>query len=245
MTRNIPDFVLERYRLKELPERSARAVEHMMAADPSIRARLDALAASDADIQRQYAPDVFIHDRPAPSRRLVLRMATGGAFALAALLLVLVLPRTTPPEDTDRLKGSAHPSLAVYRRTDTGSERLADGAVARPGDLLRVGYASAGRPYGLILSIDGRGAVTLHLPPSGDRAVPLTPGKMVLLDAAYELDEAPRVERFYFVTAREPFAAEPVVSAARRAAQGTVPDALPLPPGLEQVTFAIQKEARR
>jgi len=97
----------------------------------------------------------------------------------------------------------------------------------------------------LILSIDGRGAVTLHLPPSGDRAVPLAPGKMVLLDAAYELDEAPRVERFYFVTAREPFAAEPVVSAARRAAQGTVPDALPLPPGLEQATFAIQKEARR
>ena len=248
MKRNIPDLVLERYRLNELPERSARAVELMMADDPAIRERLDALAASDAEIQEQYPPSVFVHDRPAPSRRLVIRVAAAGGLALAALLLFVALPRTPqPPPDTERVKGTigGRPSLALYRRTDTGSERLADGAVARPGDLLRVGYASAGRPYGLILSIDGRGAVTLHLPPSGDRAVPLTPGKVVLLDAAYELDEAPRVERFYFVTAREPFAAEPVVSAARRAAQGTVPDALPLPPGLEQVTFAIQKEARR
>jgi hypothetical protein len=154
---------------------------------------------------------------------------------------------TPRPGDTERLKGSAHPSLAVYRRTDSGSERLADGAVARPGDLLRVGYASAGRPYGLILSIDGRGAVTLHLPPAGDRAVPLTMGKTILLDAAYELDDAPRVERFYFVTGKEAFAAEPVLSAARREAarQGAVPATLPLPAGLEQVTFAIQKEARK
>ena len=247
MTRNIPDFVLERYRLKELPERSARAVELMMESDPAIRERLDALAASDAEIQEQYR-SVFIHDRPAPSRRLVAGLATAAALGFAALLLVVALPRMPQqPSDTERVKGTigGRPSLALYRRTDTGSERLADGAVARPGDLLRVGYASAGRPYGLILSIDGRGAVTLHLPPSGDRAVPLTPGKMVLLDAAYELDEAPQVERFYFVTGKEPFAAEPVVSAARRAAHGTVPEALPLPAGLEQVTFAIQKEARR
>ena len=249
MTRNIPDFVLERYRLKELPERSARAVELMMAADPAIRERLDALAASDAEIQERY-PSVFIHDRPALPRRLVMRLAAAAAFGIAALLLLMALPRTLQqPPDTERVKGTigGRPSLALYRRTDTGSERLADGDVARAGDLLRVGYASAGRPYGLILSIDGRGTVTLHLPPAGDRAVALTPGKTILLDAAYELDDAPRIERFYFVTGKEAFAAEAVVSAARREAarQGSVPDSLPLPAGLEQVTFAIQKEGRK
>jgi len=51
MNRNIPDLVLERYRLNELPETSARAVEHMLAADPALRARLDALDRSDADIR--------------------------------------------------------------------------------------------------------------------------------------------------------------------------------------------------
>jgi hypothetical protein len=90
--------------------------------------------------------------------------------------------------------------------------------------------------------------VTLHLPPAGDRAVPLAAGKTILLDAAYELDDAPRVERFYFVTGTEPFSATPVLNAARRAAAqgaGSVPAALPLPTGLDQVTFAIQKEERK
>src|SRR5262245_16125840 len=250
MTRHIPDIVLERYRLKELPESSARAIEHMMANEPSLRDRLAALERSDADIRRQYPATAFVHDVPAPARRAVLRFALAAAAGLAALVLALALPRTpSPAPDTDRIKGSANnrPSLAVYRRTASGSERLADGDIVHQGDLVRVGYTSGGRAYGLILSIDGRGAVTLHLPPAGDRAVPLTPGKTILLDAAYELDDAPRIERFYFITGAEPFAAAPVLEAARRLAGPATeaPRTLPLPPGLEQVTFAIQKEERK
>src|SRR5262249_49798609 len=162
------------------------------------------------------------------------------------LLVALVLPRTqsprlTPEPETERIKGTpgGRPSLSVYRRTAAGSERLADGDIVHAGDLVRLGYASAGRRYGLILSIAGRETVTLPLPPSGDRAVLLTGGKTILLDAAYELDDAPRVERFYFVTGTEPFAATPVLTAARRAAAqgaGSVPTALPIPSGLDQVT---------
>jgi len=254
MTRHIPDVVLERYRLKELPETSARAVEHMLAADPSLRARLDALEQSDGDIRREY-PSVFIHDKPVPSRRAVVWFCFGAAAVLATLLVALVLPRTpyaraTPEPETERIKGTpgGRPSLSVYRRTAAGSERLADGDIVHAGDLVRLGYASAGRPYGLILSIDGRGTVTLHLPPAGDRAVLLTGGRTILLDAAYELDDAPRVERFYFVTGTEPFSATPVLAAARRAAAqgaGSVPAALPIPAGLDQVTFAIQKEEHK
>jgi hypothetical protein len=99
--------------------------------------------------------------------------------------------------------------LSIYRRTAAGSERLADGDLVHAGDLLRVGYVSGGRPFGLILSIDGRGAVTMHLPPAGDRAVALQPGSNILLDAAYELDDAPRIERFYFVTGNDAFAVGP------------------------------------
>jgi hypothetical protein len=92
-----------------------------------------------------------------------------GALATAVLALVVAIPRLTVTPDDTRIKGTVdgRPALAVYRRTPAGSERLADGDVARAGDLLRVGYASGGRAYGVILSIDGTGAVTLHLPPSG------------------------------------------------------------------------------
>src|SRR5215471_10638729 len=203
MTRNIPDLVLERYNLNELPETSARAVELMVAADPALRARLDAIDVSDAEIRRQHTPLIAIHDKRVPSRRFVLRVLMAATLGATALLIVCALPRSasnTP--DGDRIKGSAavRPSLAIYRRTPSGSERLADGDIVRAGDLLRVGYRSAGRAYGVILSIDGRGALTMHLPPTGSESMSLASDKTTtLLDRAYELDDAPNVERFYFI----------------------------------------------
>src|SRR5262249_34706171 len=104
MSRNIPDLVLERYRLKELPETSARAVEHMLAADPSLRARLDALDRSDADIRARYSPLISIHDKRAPSRRLVLRALAAAAVGVTALLVFLTVPRTVQDSaDQDRI----------------------------------------------------------------------------------------------------------------------------------------------
>jgi hypothetical protein len=236
MTRVIPEVVLERYRLNELPNAAHAAIAREAAADPAVRARLDALDRSDAEILERYAPGVLARRRAGrryTRRALVLK----GALATAVLALVAVIPRLTVTPDETRIKGVA--ALAVYRRTPAGSERLADGDVARPGDLLRIGYASGGRAYGVILSIDGTGAVTLHLPPSGGVAATLAPGGINLLDSSYELDEAPRIERFYFVTGTQPFDVAPVLAAARHA--GGAPNALPLPAGLEQVTFAVQK----
>jgi hypothetical protein len=135
----------------------------------------------------------------------------------------------------------------LYRQTAAGSETLADGAVAHTGDVIRVGYRAAGRTHGVIVSIDGRGAVTMHLPTDGDRAAALDRGATVLLDHAYELDDAPRWERFYFITGATPFSVAPVLDAARRAA--TTPAyvstaRLTLPAGLDQSAFSLQKEAR-
>jgi hypothetical protein len=143
----------------------------------------------------------------------------------------------------DRIKGLL-PALAVYRRTPEGSETLADGAVARAGDVIRVGYRPAGKRFGVIVSSDGRGAVTVHLPRQGDTAAPLKSEAMVLLDEAYELDDAPRWEQFYFVTAEDTFDVAPIVAAARRAAAGPgTPATLALSPNLEQATFSLRKEA--
>ena len=49
--------------------------------------------------------------------------------------------------------------------------------------------------YGAIISVDGRGAFTQHLPLKGEFAVPLVARDT--LDFAYELDDAPHWERFY------------------------------------------------
>jgi hypothetical protein len=252
MTRAIPDVLLERYRLNELPGAAHADIARAAAADASVLARLDALDRSDAEIRARYAPGVLAPHADshgscragARSRGTRRALVLAGALAAAVLALVVAIPRLAMAPGDTRIKGAAaRPALAVYRRTPAGSERLADGDVARAGDLLRIGYAAAGKSYGVILSIDGAGGVTLHLPREGDEAPALAPGGLNLLDSSYELDEAPRIERFYFVTGTEPFHVGPIVLAARRA--GPAPPLLPLPSGLEQVTFAVHKEVRR
>jgi hypothetical protein len=254
----VPDLYLERYRLGELPGDERARVERLLAADPELRDRLEALKRSEEEIARRHpAPlmDERIRHRrrstEAPRRETAqARRQTGWllpALAAAALLLAVGVTVVAPPAPDDgvRLKG-AGPELVVYRKTPAGSERLGPGALAGPGDLIRVGYRAAGRAYGVILSTDGSGNVTQHLPRSGRRAAPLEAGGTVLLDFSYELDDAPRWERFYLVTGDAPFELDPVRDAAREVAAAGSQTAAPLleiPPELAQSIFTLRKES--
>jgi anti-sigma factor RsiW len=262
----VPDLVLERYRLGELPDAEAEALRHRLGSEPALVARLETLGASDAEIRRRYPP-AWLAERIRERRRegkeaARPRLALGGrwpvplALAAAASLLLVLAPRLvgppgarpvggrpTPGESADRVKG-LRPALEVFRKTPDGSEALADGARVGTGDVLRVGYRAAGRRFGVILSVDGRGAVTLHLPARGEEAAALDSAGRVLLDHAYELDDAPRFERFYLVTAAEPFAVAPVVDAARHLVVTPESTRLPLAAPLEQTTFLLRKGGR-
>jgi hypothetical protein len=263
--RRLSDIALERFRLDELPLDLAGGVEQRIATDEQLQRRLHALARSDDEIRVSYPRERFVesistrlgshqHERRTTPRWTAMYWMAAVAAATAVVTLVLVIPpRTSAPlsgrssaasPPADRIKGLA-PALRVYRKTSTTSEMLADGAFARRGDLVRVGYEAAGRPYGLIVSIDGRGGVTRHLPLTGELAARLEPSSTVLLDQAYELDDAPRWERFYFITGTSQFPVMPVLEAARRAAATSEAEQrarLTLAQGLEQTTFFLQKE---
>jgi anti-sigma factor RsiW len=259
----VPDLLLEQYRLGELPGDAAERLARRLAGDPDLRARLDALDRSDEEIHRQYPPEWLAErvrarraaQRPAAARPraagsrwwMPLAVATTALVAIVFTARVIGPPPGAPladPAEHVTLKGSG-PGLALFRRTAEGSEPLAEGDVARPGELVRVGYRAAGRSHGVIVSIDGRGAVTRHLPIEGDAAAVLDRNGLVLLDHAYELDDAPRWEAFYFVTADAPFAVAPVLAAARDAAAratGASPPAMALPADLRQTVFLLRKE---
>ena len=264
----IPDIILERYRLNELPASDAARVVDRLRRDADLRARLEMLEQSDEDIRRAHLLDDLaraVHSRAAAAsagsaratKPSIAYWLAPAAVVVGLMLLIAVVPRPAGPgngtrttagvtrDSGDRIKGLG-PALTLYRRTADGGETLADGAIARPGDVVRVGYRAAGKPYGVILSIDGRGGVTVHLPARGDGAVPLKADSTVLLDTAYELDDAPRWERFYFITGDTVFAVPPIVEAARAVAASTsaTPPPLVLPSGLHQATFSLQKEAR-
>jgi hypothetical protein len=72
----------------------------------------------------------------------------------------------------------------------------------------------------------------------------LSTESQTLLDFAYELDDAPRWERFYLVAGSAPFDAAPVIEAARAvAASGAAgpPPALPLRMDVKQSSVLLIK----
>jgi hypothetical protein len=145
-----------------------------------------------------------------------------------------------------RLKG-AEAGLAIFRKARGGAELLPPHSLAKPGDTLQVFYHCRGPAYGAIFSVDGSGAVTLHFPEEGGTAASLQAGDLLPLPHAYRLDRAPRLERFFLVTAPKPFAVENVLERARAtfAARREVPDSLEgLDAGFRQYPYTLRKPGK-
>lgn len=260
--RRVPDWLLERVALDEIPPGDREEVARRLAADPTSGPRLEALRASSQEILAALPPAQVVAEverrarvaragMDERARRPRRGWIAAGAMAatMAAVLLVVLLPRdgarpiVTPPEDGIRLKGE--PRLVVHRKRDGQIERLGRGASARAGDLLQIAYVAAGRSHGVILSIDGGGVVTLHHPPDARASTTLSGGGAIELPHAYELDDAPGFERFVFVTSDRPINPELVASRAHELARD--PDRarsapLDLPESTQQWSLLIAKE---
>jgi len=260
-TRRTPDWLLERIALGELPADELVAARARLAQEPGGLERLAQLEADNArlltalpaqEVAREVARRrrVVLAGRPEARRPRTLALGLPLAAALAVLVVLSVrepagpqLPGL-PGLEATRIKGDAR--LVVYRQGQGEPELLRAGAQARAGDLLQLGYVAGGKPYGAVLSLDGRGAVTLHFPEREDAPLALNP-QGAALHHAYELDDAPAFERFVFVTSEQPFDMRAVLDAARTLArdpQQARAKPLPLPAGLEQSSFTVEKSSR-
>lgn len=250
------DWQIERFVLGELPRSEQEALAQAIMEEPALRARVDAIEASNREILAAHPPRLaasVIGERLA-ARRLSSGAWVRRAIAVAASLAVagaglgvlrLREGGIDAPAET-RVKG-LRPHLGVFRETPAGVEALADGSLAREGDLVQLTYQAAGHRFGVILSIDGRGVVTVHHPRDGRQAARLVPGQDVRLPSAYRLDDAPGWERFVLVTAEDPFDIAPVVDAAAHLTASGTPatEPLALPSSLEQSSFTLSKDDRR
>lgn len=134
--------------------------------------------------------------------------------------------------------------IIVHRKSDSAIETLANGAVAHQNDLIQLAYKLQKKSYGVIISIDGRGSVTVHHPLGKAYAKQLTAGRKVNLPTAFELDDAPHFERFFLVTSTKKFSIQYVLNAAKRLAenpQNVKKRNLPLASSLKQVSVMIVK----
>jgi hypothetical protein len=250
---SVPDWLLERLAAGELPEARANELRARLRAHGEEH-RLSALAASNAAILAVLPPERALPEierRAARQQRLVprptrvwwaLSMATAGAAAFAMVLAVREhrgsrsTGSTSEAEQAETIafKGDLKPVLRIYRKSAAGAEAVRPGAKVHQGDTLQIRYVAAGRRFGIIASIDARGAITLHLPEAPGKAVALERDGERALPHAYELDDSPGFERFVFVTADTPFDSTDVVRA--------LEDGSALPAPLSSFDLVLKKE---
>jgi hypothetical protein len=236
------DWRLERLAQGELDEEAARALERQLGTE-QMKERLASLATSNREILDRLPPATVaasIRRRLRPGRARWLMVVLPLAMAGAAV--AVLAPR---PQESVRIKGASH--LYAYRARAEGDRpaRLAPGARVHPHDALQLAYTAGEARFGIVISVDGRGVVTQHLTATdGGAAPPLATGGETNLPRSYELDDAPDYERFFFVTAVQPFGVDQVVTAARtlaRSAREARQQPLSLPPDLAQESLLLEK----
>ena len=102
-----------------------------------------------------------------------------------------------------RIKGLS-PRMEVWKKSGDSAIQMVNMSEAHEGDEIQLRYSVPEKCYGLLFSMDGNGTLTMHMA-EGNKAIALEPGKMTTLPFAYKLDNAPKFEKFFFVTSREAF----------------------------------------
>ena len=262
---SLPDWLVERAALDEVPRASRDRVER--AAPRELADRIAALRAENAAELAAHPAGPAIAQievriageaRRRAARRRQRRLGLLGVASAASVLLVagLVLDRTDADErrpqpmqahdDGTRVKGV--PRLLAFRQVGDHAEQLEQDALVRAGDLIQLRYNAGGQRYGVIASVDGAGVVTLHHPVSEDAPPEATAlsAKTIALPHAYALDDAPRFERFFFITADGPLDVPQSLATLRSLAlrSDSATASLELPAGVHQWSLRLRKPDR-
>jgi len=257
----IPDLLIEKLALGELDPRAVDEVHGRIERDVVAAERLRKIQASDQEILDAYPARTMAaaierrrrDEKRSRAYRTMMWTAVPVAAAIAAVIFIwpswvrrlpAEYPASIPAQNAESTTVKGDPRLLVYRKSPVGIEELRRGARARPGDVLQIGYLAAHAKYGVILSVDGRGSVTLHFPKDASEPTALEEGGARTLPFAYELDDAPRFERFFLITADSPIDVGEVLDAARSIGADDVA-ALPLSPGLRQTDILVRKTGER
>ena len=267
---SLPDWLVERAALDEVSPAMRERVER---ADPRELADAIAAVRADnaaelaahpagpavAVIEGRIATEV----RQREQRRRQARVRWFGmlstALAAAVVIVVVTGKRGTSDEAEQSVEPNVQPSvehrevtrakglprLLAFRQVGERAEQLEQDSLVQAGDLLQLRYKPVGKNYGLIASVDGAGVVTLHFPASEDapaEATALAP-KTTALPRSYELDAAPRFERFFFITGDQPIDVQQGLASLRELARRNDSDtaALELPARLSQWSLRLRK----
>jgi hypothetical protein len=237
----VPEWLLERLAAGELAPARAEALRQRLRSECDEH-RLSAIESSNAEILAALPPTQVAREierraamaNPSGRRPRLVRPAWATAMVAACAASIAIVAAVYRSEPYDGIRGpDRKPTLHIYRQTKSGPDLLAPNAQVRTGDALQIRYLAAGRRYGVIASIDGRGTITFHLPESPGQAAALARDGERALVHSYELDDSPKYERFLFVASDVPFSTEEVARSLR--------DGTKLPPPLVSFEFSLRK----
>ncbi len=266
--KKVSDIFLERYLLGELPKIKTREIESLLEKSPDLRMRLEELEKSNIEILNEYPVDYISSEiKKRYNRSIVEKPGTKkskkkiflkhnkilypsfGLLTAGLIFLFLfnfnhnIVVNKGIIEKT-RIKGMKS-GLYVFRKNNDKIEKIKNNSIVKANDLLQLAYVSVENLYGVIFSIDGRGIVTLHYPERVDLSTRLKLNKKMVLPSAYELDDAPDFERFFFVTSRFELNVEKILRSAEILASNIVraaTDDLKLEDNIKQISLTVLKE---
>ena len=227
----IPDWKLEKYLTGDLPAEEMHEIREMEATDEIFAGRVKMLREDNAAILKKLPFEKLsekIATMPGRSNAgagntvrvnfKLVKLATAAALVLAVVTVALFSQRSLSEQNTQvmevamadasgddgvRIKGLSA-RMEVWKKTGDSAVQMENLGEAREGDEIQLRYAVAEKCYGLLFSMDGNGTITMHMGHE-NRAVELEPGKMTTLPFAYKLDNAPKFEKFFFLTSKNEF----------------------------------------
>lgn len=227
----IPDWKLEKYLTGDLPAEEMREIREMEATDEIFAGRVKMLREDNAAILKKL-PFEKLSEKIAmlPGRSnagagntvrvnfKLVKLAAAAALVLAVVTVALFSQRSLSEQNTQlmevamadvsgddgvRIKGM-DARMEVWKKTGDSAVQMENLGEAHEGDEIQLRYAVAEKCFGLLFSMDGNGTITMHMGHE-NRAVELEPGKMTTLPFAYKLDNAPKFEKFFFLTSKNEF----------------------------------------
>ena len=232
----IPDWKLERFLTGDLPEEEMNKLRELEANDAVFANRVKMLREDNKAILSKLPFETLAANLGTGAaknavRFTLVKFAAAAMFVFAVALTAFFAQRETSVmnervgSDVANVNGSQNTQVAlaenesdtrikgldarmeVWKKTPAGIVQLNDLDSVGEGDEIQLRYAVPEKCFGLLFSMDGNGALTLHMG-DGVKAVELAPGKMNSLPFAYKLDDAPYFEKFFFVTSPKEFAVE-------------------------------------
>ena len=167
--------------------------------------RVEKLSKDDEEFLRLNPSAMFVRRLQArrERKRRAVFLATSGALA-ACLAAAIALPSLAAREEAARIKGGDLEMFA-YRKKESGNEILAEDIRLEQGEEIQLAYFAREKSFAAILSVDGRGKITRHMPLHGTEALAIDTPSFALLPYSYKLDDAPSFEDIYFIASPDRF----------------------------------------